>query len=80
MIEDATPYIEDLPPSHYDSIGSRLVGQAVLGDLQMFSKAHVLLQCDDLMVMEYSSLMKNETWELVPVPKGRKLVLCKQVY
>jgi len=26
MIEDATPYIEDLPPSHYDSIGSRLVG------------------------------------------------------
>lgn len=29
---------------------------------------------------EYSSLMKNLTWGLVPLPKGRKLVLCKWVY
>ena len=29
---------------------------------------------------EYSSLMANDTWDLVPLPKGRKLVRCKWVY
>jgi hypothetical protein len=29
---------------------------------------------------EYRSLMKNDTWDLVPLPKGRKLVRCKCVY
>ena len=29
---------------------------------------------------EYCSLMANDTWDLVPLPKGRKLVLCKWVY
>ena len=32
------------------------------------------------MAEEYSSLMKNHTWDLVPLPKGRKLVRCKWVY
>ena len=26
---------------------------------------------------EYRSLMANDTWDLVPLPKGRKLVRCK---
>src|SRR5713226_2975871 len=29
---------------------------------------------------EYRSLMANDTWDLVPLPKGRKLVRCKWVY
>jgi hypothetical protein len=29
---------------------------------------------------EYPSLMENDTLDLVPLPKGRKLVICKWVY
>eukprot|EP00253_Pinus_taeda_P019616 PITA_19616 len=29
---------------------------------------------------EYRSLLENDTWDLVPLPKGRKLVRCKWVY
>jgi hypothetical protein len=29
---------------------------------------------------EYHSLMENDTWKLVPLLKGRKLVRCKWVY
>ena len=29
---------------------------------------------------EYHSLMVNDTWDLVPLPKGRTLVRCKWVY
>ena len=29
---------------------------------------------------EFSSLQKNNTWELVDLPPGRKLVQCKSFY
>jgi hypothetical protein len=29
---------------------------------------------------EYCFLMSNDTWDLVPLPKGRKLVICKWMY
>ena len=29
---------------------------------------------------EYNSLMKNNTWDLVPLPKGRKVVRCEWIY
>ena len=29
---------------------------------------------------EYRSLLANDTWDLVPLPKGQKLVRCKWVY
>eukprot|EP00253_Pinus_taeda_P010097 PITA_10097 len=29
---------------------------------------------------EYRSLLENDTWDLVPLPKGRKLVICEWVY
>ena len=32
------------------------------------------------MKQEYNSLQNNDTWELVNLPQGRKLVKCKWVY
>ena len=32
------------------------------------------------MQKNYNSLLKNQTWDLVPLPFGRKLVRCKWVY
>jgi hypothetical protein len=29
---------------------------------------------------EYKSLLENQTWDLVPLPLGRKLVRCRWVY
>jgi hypothetical protein len=29
---------------------------------------------------EYKSLLENQTWDLVPLPSGRKLVRCKWAY
>jgi hypothetical protein len=29
---------------------------------------------------EYFALMENNTWDLVPLPKGRKLVRCQWIY
>jgi hypothetical protein len=29
---------------------------------------------------EYHSLMAKDTWDILPLPKGRKLVRCKWVY
>ncbi len=29
---------------------------------------------------EYSALMEKNTWDLVPLPKGRKLVRCRWIY
>jgi hypothetical protein len=29
---------------------------------------------------EYSGLMDNNTWDLVPLPKGRKIVRCRWIY
>ncbi|KAH9323687.1 hypothetical protein KI387_018326, partial [Taxus chinensis] len=49
-------------------------------DPQSFSKAHGIPKWDDAMAAEYSSLMKNHTWDLVSLPKGRKMVKCKWVY
>ena len=40
----------------------------------------VLSQGDAAMDEEYRSLMANDTWDLVPLPKGRKLVKCKWIY
>jgi hypothetical protein len=29
---------------------------------------------------EYNSLLENHTWDMVPLPYGRKLVRCRWVY
>ena len=49
-------------------------------DLETFAKASRNPYWDVAMDEEYRSLMENDTWDLVPLPRGRKLVRCKWVY
>jgi hypothetical protein len=49
-------------------------------DPKTFSEASGHLDWDTAMNEEYRSLMANDTWDLVPLPKGRKIVRCKWVY
>jgi hypothetical protein len=49
-------------------------------DLETFVEASSHPHWDATMNEEYRSLMENDTWDLVPLPKGRKLVRCKSVY
>jgi hypothetical protein len=49
-------------------------------DLETFEEASVHLYWDTKMNEEYHFLMENDTWDLIPLPKGRKLVRCKWVY
>jgi hypothetical protein len=49
-------------------------------DPETFAEASGHPDWDTAMNEEYHSLMENDTWDLVPLPKGRKLVRCKWVY
>ena len=46
-------------------------------DPKKFVEASGNLDWDVAMDEEYHFLMTNDTWDLVPLPKGRKLVRCK---
>jgi hypothetical protein len=49
-------------------------------DPETFAEASDHKYWDTTMNEEYHSLMENDTWDLVPLPKGRKIVKCKWVY
>ena len=49
-------------------------------DPKTFAEASGNPYWDVVMDEEYRSLMANDTWDLVPLPKGRKLIICKWVY
>eukprot|EP00253_Pinus_taeda_P007436 PITA_07436 len=49
-------------------------------NLDTFAEASGHSDWDTTMNEEYRSLLANDTWDLVPLPKGRKLVRCKWVY
>jgi hypothetical protein len=49
-------------------------------DPETFSQASGHPDWDTTMNEEYCSLMANNTLDLVPLPKGRKIVRCKWVY
>jgi hypothetical protein len=49
-------------------------------DPETFAEASGHPDWDTTMNEEYLSLMANDTWDLVPLLKGRKLVKCKWVY
>ena len=47
---------------------------------ETFGEASVHPYWDTTMNEKYRSLMENDTWYLVPLPKGIKFVRCKWVY
>jgi hypothetical protein len=49
-------------------------------DLQSYGEAAGNPFWESSMQEEYNSLLENQTWDLVPLPSGRKLVRCKWVY
>jgi hypothetical protein len=49
-------------------------------DPKTFAEASGHPDWDTTMNEEYCSLMETDTWDLVPLPKGIKLVICKWVY
>jgi hypothetical protein len=49
-------------------------------DPKTFAKASIHPDWDTSMNEEYLYLMANDTWDLVPLPKIRKLVICRWVY
>jgi hypothetical protein len=49
-------------------------------DPEKFAEASGHPYWDTTINEEYRSLMANDTWDLVPLPKGRKIVIYKWVY
>jgi hypothetical protein len=49
-------------------------------DPETFVEASGHLDWDTTMNDEYFSSMENNTWDLVPLPKGRNIVICRWVY
>lgn len=70
----------DTHHTHSHTMGSSLLSHAILDDPQKFSEAKWHPKWDCAMEEEYSSLMRNNTWDLYPLPKGRKMVWCWWLY
>eukprot|EP00253_Pinus_taeda_P001426 PITA_01426 len=66
--------------SQLDRASSLLAQASANYDPDTFAEASGHLDWDTTMNDEYRSLLTDDTWDLVPLPKGRKLVRCKWVY
>eukprot|EP00253_Pinus_taeda_P030495 PITA_30495 len=66
--------------SQFDRASYLLAQASTNYDPATFAEASGHPYWDTAMNEEYRSLFSNDTWDLVPLPKGRKLVRCKWVY
>eukprot|EP00253_Pinus_taeda_P022187 PITA_22187 len=66
--------------SQFERASSLLAQAPVNHDPDTFAEASGHPHWETAMNEEYHSLLANDTWDLVPLPKGRKLVRCKCVY
>eukprot|EP00253_Pinus_taeda_P031289 PITA_31289 len=66
--------------SQFERASSLLAQAPVNHDTDTFAEASGHPHWEAAMNEEYHSLLANDTWDLVPLPKGRKLVRCKWVY
>eukprot|EP00253_Pinus_taeda_P006208 PITA_06208 len=66
--------------SQFERASSLLAQAPVNHDPDTFAEASGNPHWEAAMNEEYHSLLANDTWDLVPLPKGRKLVRCKWVY
>jgi hypothetical protein len=63
---------ELMPPRHLFLVES--------SNPQSYGEAAGNTFLESAMQEEYNSLLENQTWYLVPLPAGRKLVRCRRVY
>eukprot|EP00253_Pinus_taeda_P015333 PITA_15333 len=66
--------------SQFDRSSSLLDQTSTNYNLNTFGETLGHLDWDTTMNEEYCSLLENDTWDLVPLPKRQKLVICKWVY
>eukprot|EP00253_Pinus_taeda_P032314 PITA_32314 len=66
--------------SQFERASSLLAQAPVNHDPDTFAEASGHPHWEAAVNEEYHSLLANDTWDLVPLPKGRKLVRCKWVY
>eukprot|EP00253_Pinus_taeda_P011674 PITA_11674 len=66
--------------SQFERASSLLPQVSANYDPDTFAEASTNPHWDVAMNEEYRSLLANDTWDLFPLPKGRKLVRCKWVY
>ena len=66
--------------SQFERASSLLAQVLENPDPETFEEAFGHQNCDEAMNEEYCSLLANDTWDLVPLPKGRKLVRYRWVY
>ena len=66
--------------SQYQQASSLLAQVPETYDLETFEEAFGHPDWDAAMNEEYHFLLANNTWDLVPLPKGRKVIRCKWVY
>jgi hypothetical protein len=63
---------EPLPSRHLFLVQS--------SDPQSYGKAAGNPFWESTMQEEYNSFLENQTWDLVPLPSGRKIFKCRWVY
>ena len=51
-----------------------------VNDPRSYEEARGKKEREQAMEEEYDALVKNKTWELVPLPKGKNIIGCKWVY
>ena len=67
---------ESLRPQKY----SGLMSQRICSEPSSYEEAASLQVWVDAMIEEYSSIMKNDVWEVVPRPTGKSLVTFRWLY
>eukprot|EP00253_Pinus_taeda_P030703 PITA_30703 len=66
--------------SQFERASSLLAQVSANYDPDTFAEASGHPDWDAAMNEEYRSLLVNDPWDLVPLPKGKKLIRCKWVY
>eukprot|EP00253_Pinus_taeda_P017373 PITA_17373 len=66
--------------SQFDRASSLMAQASANYDPDTFAEASGHPDWDATMNEQYHSLLANDTWDIVPLPKGRNLVRCKWVY
>eukprot|EP00253_Pinus_taeda_P029052 PITA_29052 len=75
-----TPTDQRCTHSQFDRASSLVAQASANYDPDTFAEASGHPDWDAAMNEEYRSLLANDTWDLVLLPKGRKLVRCKWIY